>query len=147
MDTRKHVVAEAPPIAPLHPAPLLAWREESVRLSEEERVAGALSVAAHNGDASVRAYYRHLLAAAGTPPALIAAIEARAGDLPKRLAAIVHYAARFAEDSRSIRCADVRLLEAAGLSFGEIMALTRVVAVTVYETSLAGTFGTDGGSL
>ncbi|MEJ0011891.1 MAG: hypothetical protein WDM94_04525 [Bauldia sp.] len=124
----------APPTAPLRVPPIPGWRDDPASLAQVfvsdeasgltpgERRAAALRVAMLNGNQTLADTYR--------PPA------AGDGEPSRRLAEILRYVERFAGDARAIRCADIRALEAAGLSIADVTALTRVVAFVTYQARL-----------
>lgn len=130
------LVHPAPPTAPWRVPPIAGWRDaagplthifagdDTGGLTAGERHAAALRVATLNGHAALAETYRALVAEAGEPS--------------PRLAAILRYVDRFADDPRAIRCADIRALEAAGLGIADVTALTRLVAFVTYQVRLLG---------
>jgi CMD domain protein len=105
-------------------------------VSRAERAAIALRVALAAKDEKLAAHYRMLLRQAGGE-ALIAAVEhPGAGDAGARLAALLRHADLLAHTPRDATQADLRKLEALGLTSRDIVAVSQLIAFVSFQTRL-----------
>lgn len=120
--------AEACRAAVLHPA-------SEHGLPQALRAALALRMAVLNKDEALVAAYAALLDELGPEPA-VAALGRGEGDLPEPLAAIARHADLVTAAPASASEADIRRLEAAGLTNPQIVALSELIAFVNFQTRI-----------
>ena len=105
-------------------------------VSRLERQAVGLRVAVLNGAGAVAVEYRRGLHKLGAESTLIAALEGRAeaDGLPRRLRAILDFAAQSASDPQRATQAPLRALRQLGLGAADIATIAEVVAFASYQS-------------
>ena len=115
---------------------VLLLPQDAGGVSRAERAAIALRVALAAKDEKLAAHYRSLLRSAGGER-LIAAVEhPSSGDASAKLAALLRHTDLVADAPRRATAANLRRLEALGLTSRDIVAVSQHVAFVSFQTRL-----------